>query len=46
MEQGLRRVAEVLFGCVVGITVAWILSKLWPLPESGDAKVSKERGVL
>lgn len=34
MEQGLRRVGEVLFGCVVGIVVAWALSKLWPLPSS------------
>lgn len=33
MEQGVRRVGEVLFGCVVGIAVSWILSKLWPLPE-------------
>jgi uncharacterized membrane protein YccC len=33
MEQGLRRVVEVLFGCVVGIAVAWMLSKIWPLPE-------------
>ena len=33
MEQGLRRVAEVLFGCVVGIAVGWTLSKVWPLPE-------------
>ena len=32
-EQGLHRVAEVLFGCVVGIAVAWLLSKVWPLPE-------------
>lgn len=33
MEQGLHRVAEVLLGCVVGIAVAWLLSKVWPLPE-------------
>jgi uncharacterized membrane protein YccC len=37
MEQGLHRVAEVLFGCVVGIAVAWILSKIWPLPEPSHA---------
>lgn len=37
MEQGLHRVAEVLFGCVVGIAVAWILSKVWPLPAPGHA---------
>ncbi|HNC52755.1 MAG TPA: FUSC family protein [Accumulibacter sp.] len=35
-EAGLHRVAEVLFGCVVGIAVAWLLSRVWPLPESGS----------
>jgi uncharacterized membrane protein YccC len=34
LEQGAQRVGEVLFGCVVGIAVAWLLSKVWPLPES------------
>ena len=34
-EQGIHRVAEVLLGCVVGIAVAWALSKIWPLPEPG-----------
>ena len=33
MEEGLHRVAEVLLGCVVGLLVAWLLSKVWPLPE-------------
>jgi uncharacterized membrane protein YccC len=45
MEQGLHRVVEVLFGCVVGIAVAWLLSKIWPLRESGAAKAVKKQGV-
>jgi uncharacterized membrane protein YccC len=45
IEQGLHRVGEVLFGCVVGIAVAWTLSKLWPLPEAGDAKASNKEGA-
>lgn len=45
MEQGLHRVGEVLFGCIVGIAVAWTLSKVWPLPESGDTKDSSKRGA-
>jgi uncharacterized membrane protein YccC len=45
MEQGLHRVAEVLLGCVVGIAVAWLLSKIWPLPESGGTKVSNKQGA-
>jgi uncharacterized membrane protein YccC len=37
IEQGLHRVGEVLFGCVVGIVVAWVLSKVWPLREAGKS---------
>jgi uncharacterized membrane protein YccC len=37
MEQDLSRVADVLLGRMVGIAVAWVLSKLWPLPESRKA---------
>lgn len=37
IEHGLRRVGEVLLGCVVGIAVAWLLSKAWPLPEPSAA---------
>jgi len=33
VEIGLRRVGEVLLGCVVGLTVTWLVSKVWPLPE-------------
>jgi len=25
--------AEVLFGCFVGLAVSWLISRLWPLPE-------------
>ena len=41
MEQGMHRVAEVLLGCVVGIAVAWFLSKVWPLPESTHSEEKK-----
>jgi uncharacterized membrane protein YccC len=34
IELGARRVAEVLFGCVVGVAVSWAMSKLWPLPDA------------
>ena len=33
LNAGAKRMAEVLFGCVVGLVVAWLLSKVWPLPE-------------
>ena len=34
IEIGLRRVAEVLFGCLMGLGVTWLMSKVWRLPES------------
>jgi uncharacterized membrane protein YccC len=45
MEQGVHRVGEVLFGCVVGIVVAWVLSKVWPLPEPRDRNVLNKHGA-
>jgi uncharacterized membrane protein YccC len=32
VELGVRRVGEVLLGCVVGILVSWAMARLWPLP--------------
>ncbi len=29
VERGLHRVAEVIFGCLVGVIVSWVMSKLW-----------------
>ena len=41
---GAYRMDEVLFGCIVGLVVAWIVSVVWPLPEpelpEGTAKES------
>jgi len=34
MEAGLKKVAEVMMGCVVGLAVTWLASKVWPLPEA------------
>jgi len=31
LEIGLRRVGEVLFGCIVGFGVSWLMSKAWPV---------------
>ncbi len=33
LQAGATRMGEVLFGCVIGIVVAWVVSELWPLPE-------------
>jgi uncharacterized membrane protein YccC len=32
VEHGLHKVAEVLFGCLMGLLVSFLMSKLWPLP--------------
>jgi len=40
IEIGLRRVAEVLFGCVIGLAVSWLISKIWPLPQSPTGTAS------
>ena len=36
-QAGVNRVVEVLFGCVVGLAVAWFVSVIWPLPEPAPA---------
>jgi uncharacterized membrane protein YccC len=43
IEIGLRRVAEVLFGCLVGLGVTWLISKIWRLPESPPPAVPVRR---
>ncbi len=37
LERGAVRVGEVLFGCVVGIVSAWLMSRLWPLREATES---------
>jgi len=37
VEVGLRRVAEVMLGCVVALAVTWIFSKVWP-PQDQEKK--------
>ena len=32
IELGLTKVAEVLFGCVVGLVVSALMARVWPLP--------------
>jgi uncharacterized membrane protein YccC len=29
LERGFHKVAEVLFGCIVGVLVSWLMSKVW-----------------
>ena len=34
VQIGLHRVGEVMLGCVAGVTVSWLMSKVWPVPEA------------
>ena len=36
VEHGLHKVAEVLFGCFVGVMVSWLMSKIWPIAKPAD----------
>jgi hypothetical protein len=33
LEIGVLRVGEVLLGCVVGFSISWLMSDIWPPPE-------------
>lgn len=42
IEHGLHKVAEVILGCVMGLAVSWLMSKVWPLQEpKGDTPPAK-----
>ena len=34
IEHGLHKVGEVLFGCLTGLAVSYVMSRVWPLPEA------------
>ena len=33
IENGVHKVAEVIFGCFVGLLVSWLMAKVWPVAE-------------
>ena len=36
-EHGLHKVGEIILGCVMGLVVTWLMSKIWPLPDAEKA---------
>lgn len=40
-RAGVYRMTEVLFGCLVGVLVAWLVSVVWPLPQP-NAEAAKK----
>jgi uncharacterized membrane protein YccC len=47
IERGLHKVAEVAFGCCVGILVSWLMSKVWLVrrPQE-EAESDSEKGAV
>jgi uncharacterized membrane protein YccC len=41
-QAALLKVAQVLFGCLVGIAVSWLISRVWPLPETSEPSAENE----
>ena len=41
VEHGLHKVAEVIYGCLVGLLVTWLMSKLWPIAASRQESAPK-----
>lgn len=37
VELGMRKVAEVLFGCIVGLLISWLMARIWPMAEPAQA---------
>ena len=40
LEIGVRRVGEVLLGCVMGLAVSWLMAIVWPPPEPKKEEVA------
>jgi len=40
LEIGVRRVGEVLLGCVMGLAVSWLMAIIWPPPEPKKPEVA------
>ncbi len=40
LQDGLKRVGEVMLGCVVGLVVTWAISRIWPVKEPASADLS------
>lgn len=46
ITSGLHKVAEVFFGCIVGLLVSWLMSKVWLIrPPSERVKTGEPQGV-
>jgi hypothetical protein len=44
IRQGLHKVAEVVFGCLVGMTVSLVMSKVWLIQSSTEETTRTDTG--
>jgi hypothetical protein len=42
IEQGLYKVAEVIFGCLTGVAVSWLMSRVWPVVPPHEPLATKK----
>ena len=42
IESGMHKVAEVVFGCMVGLVVSWMMSKVWLVKPPAETTESAE----
>ena len=48
IDQGLRKVAQVIFGCVVGLLVTLAMSRIWPMrsaPGATSPRAAQDAGL-
>jgi hypothetical protein len=45
IEHGIDKVGEVVLGCVMGLLVSWVMSRIWRLPEPKSETPATKPGV-
>ena len=46
IESGMHKVAEVVFGCMVGLVVSWLMSKVWLVKPPAESAEPAEPQVM
>ncbi len=45
VEHGLRKVGEVIIGCLMGLLVSWLMARVWPVREAAAKPPSRGAGT-
>jgi uncharacterized membrane protein YccC len=46
VEHGLHKVAEVIFGCLIGLLVTWLMSNVWPIARAEQNTSQDARSLI